>query len=94
MKNREQEMRETYAVFVQAWKFYKDYWDVERKDEYWEAVIAEADRLYRENKSPLLRALLGEVIQDMQRRMKESLSTLSELSTKDLNRAKVDSGGQ
>jgi len=65
-------VKDTYDIITIVWKFYHKHWEVRSDDEYWEAVCAEADRLYKANQSPLLRGMLHEVIKDMERRYKQN----------------------
>lgn len=71
MKNRENEIREAFDMFTAAWRFYKEHWDVTREDFFWEPVIQISENMYKEHDSMLLRDLLGVVVKDMERRMKE-----------------------
>lgn len=71
MDNKEQDLKQVYDSFTVAWKFYKRFWEVSESDEYWEAVIVEANALYQKNKTPLNRGLIDAVMQDIERRLKE-----------------------
>lgn len=63
-------IKEAWKVFTDVWAFYKKFWEVSHTDEYWEKVIYEADKLYKENPTPLKRALINAVVDDMERRVK------------------------
>ena len=63
-------IKEAWKVFTDVWAFYKKFWEVSHTDEYWEKVISEADRLYKDNPTPLNRALINVVVDDMERRLK------------------------
>ena len=63
-------IKEVWKVFADVWAFYKKYWEVSGADEYWEKVISEANRLYKDNPTPLKRALINAVVDDMERRLK------------------------
>ena len=54
-------IKEAWKVFTDVWAFYKKFFEVSHTDEYWEKVINEADRLYKENPTPLKRALINAV---------------------------------
>lgn len=64
-------IKETWKVFLDVWAFYKEFWEVSHTDEYWDAVVERADKLYKENPTPLKRALINAVLVDMERRAKE-----------------------
>lgn len=65
-------IKDAWKVFSDVWAFYKEFWEVSGADEYWENVVTRADKLYKEEPSPLKRALLNAVVDDMERRLKES----------------------
>lgn len=63
-------IKEAWKVFTDVWALYKKFWEVSHTDQYWEKVISEADKLYKENPTPLKRALINAVVDDMERRVK------------------------
>lgn len=65
-------VKEAWKVFTDVWVFYKSFFEVSHTDEYWERVISEADRIYKENPTPLKRALINAVVDDMERRLKNN----------------------
>ena len=64
-------IKDTWKAFSEVWAFYKEFWEVSHADEYWDSVIEKADKLYKENATPLKRALVSAVLVDMERRAKE-----------------------
>lgn len=70
MGNREEQLQEAYKDFTSVWLFYRKYFDVSDSDAYWEAVIQEANVLYNTTKTPLIRALLGVVTTELERKMR------------------------
>lgn len=65
------DIREAWQVFTDVWKFYKEFWEINNTDEYWDDVVIKADEICRENPSELKKALVLAVLVDMERRAKE-----------------------
>lgn len=63
-------IKDAWKVFTDVWAFYKEFWEVSHTDEYWESVINKADELYKNDPTPLKRALINAVVEDMERRLK------------------------
>lgn len=66
------ELKKGYDVFSDVWRFYKKFMDVQQSDEYWEAVVVEADAIaekYQDNK--LLRGLILAAVEELERKSKE-----------------------
>ena len=66
------ELKTVWGMFTDCWRFYKKYADVQQADEYWEAMVAEADviaKKYQNNK--LCRDLIFAVVDELERKSKE-----------------------
>lgn len=62
------EIKEAYSAFTDAWRFYKQHWEIPKDDADWELLCGESENACRSSRSPLLRGLLREVIEDIKRR--------------------------
>lgn len=68
----DEELKKVYGMFVDAWKFYKKYADVQQSDKYWESLLAEADTMAKKHwNNRLCRNLILAVVSELERKSKE-----------------------
>ena len=69
----DEELKAVYGMFTDAWKLYKKYADVQQEDEYWEALIAEADAVAEKYwNDRLCRDLILAVMSELERKSKQN----------------------
>ena len=68
----DEDLKKIYAMFTDAWKFYKKYADVQQSDEYWEAVVDEFRQIAKKyDNAKLAIALILAAVDEMDRKSKE-----------------------
>ena len=68
----DEDLKKIYAMFTDAWKFYKKYADVQQSDEYWEAVVDEFRQIAKKyDNAKLAIALILAAIDELERKIKE-----------------------
>ena len=68
----DEELKAVYGMFTDAWKLYKKYADVQQEDEYWEALIAEADAVEKKHQNnKLCRDLILAAMSELERKSKD-----------------------
>lgn len=66
------DLKRVYDMFTSCWRFYRQFADVQKTDEYWTAVTEEGDRLARGfGNGRFIRDLLGAVMAELERQAKE-----------------------
>ena len=62
-----------FAIYADVWNFHKRYYDVSDSDDYWEAVIDDANILYKKyDNSKFAKSLVMAVADELERRAKEA----------------------
>lgn len=63
-----EQMKEEFAYFGEAWNFFKRFYEVQESESYWESVIAEAGSLMRRYDSPLCKAVVLAIVDELDRK--------------------------
>lgn len=61
-----------FTIYADIWSFHKRYYDVSDSDDYWEAVIDDANTLYKKyDNSKFAKSLVMAVMEELERKAKE-----------------------
>ena len=61
-----------FAIYADIWNFHKRYYKISDSDDYWEAVIDDANALYKKyDNSKLAKSLVLAVMEELERKAKE-----------------------
>lgn len=55
---------EEWLMFMDFWKLCQEYWEPERNDTYWEALVKDTDKFYEKYKNFPLAKRLAEILVD------------------------------
>ncbi|MDO4943125.1 MAG: hypothetical protein Q4E73_09875 [Lachnospiraceae bacterium] len=64
------EMKTEFSYFGEIWTFFKKYYDVQRSDEYWDAVLEEAGRIGQKYQCELCKDLILAILDELERKGK------------------------
>lgn len=67
-----EELKQAYNMFTDAWKLFKKYADIRDTDEYWESLVDEAGETAKQfDNDKFIRNLVMAVMDEIERRAKE-----------------------
>lgn len=70
MANNKQ-MQEEFAYFGEIWNFFKKFYEVQEDDAYWDTMVTEGEEIMRRHDSPLCKAVVAAVIEELDRKYRE-----------------------
>ncbi len=65
-----EQMKEEFVYFGEAWNFFKKFYEVQENDSYWDALTAEAGKILQRHDSPLCKAVVLAIIDELERKYK------------------------
>nr|WP_302585167.1 hypothetical protein [uncultured Schaedlerella sp.] len=63
-----EQMKEEFAYFGEAWKFFKRFYEVKESTYYWDSVVAEAGDLMRRYNCPLCKEVVLAIVDELERK--------------------------
>ncbi len=63
-----EQMKEEFAYFGEAWKFFKRFYEVKESTYYWDSVVAEAGDLMRWYNCPLCKEVVLAIVDELERK--------------------------
>lgn len=66
-----EQMREEFTYFGEAWNFFKRFYEVREDDAYWNAVVQQAGEILKQHDSPLCKAVMLAIIDELEGRYRE-----------------------
>ena len=63
-----EQMKEEFAYFVEAWNFFKRFYEVKESSYYWTSVVDEAGDLMRRYNCPLCRGVVLAIVDELDRK--------------------------
>lgn len=63
-----EQMKEEFAYFGEAWKFFKRFYEVKESTYYWDSVVEEAGDLMRRYNCPLCRGVVLAIVDELDRK--------------------------
>lgn len=73
-----EQMKEEFAYFGEAWNFFKKFYKVQESEDYWDSVVADAGEIMRRHDSPLCKAVVLAIIDELERKRKAGTGKASE----------------
>ena len=63
-----EQMKEEFAYFGEAWKFFKRFYEVKESTYYWDSVVEEAGDLMRRYNCPLCKEVVLAIVDELERK--------------------------
>lgn len=63
-----EQMKMEFCYFSEIWNFFKKFYETSDADEYWDAVVQEAGAIVQKYDSPLCKAVVLAIVDELERR--------------------------